>query len=218
MIETAETREQFHRCLDAGRLETEPYRHWLLRDMFPEVVSSAVTALPVGPAEIGDTEGKRETHNSARTFFSPENRQRHGVCRTIADALQAPATIRKLEETCGIDLKGAFLRIEYCQDTDGFWLEPHTDITVKLFTMLLYLSTEPESEGWGTDIYDADGNRLATAPYRFNAGLIFIPADDTWHGFHPRPINGVRKSLIVNYVTDEWRARHELCYPEQPAL
>jgi hypothetical protein len=27
---------------------------------------------------------------------------------------------------------------------------------------------------------------------------------------------GKRKSLIVNYVKPEWRARHELAYPETP--
>ena len=53
--------------------------------------------------------------------------------------------IRKLEGTCGIDLSDGHLRIEYTQDTTGFWLEPHTDISVKLFTMLVY-----RLEGTGT--------------------------------------------------------------------
>jgi len=26
----------------------------------------------------------------------------------------------------------------------------------------------------------------------------------------------VRKSVIINYVTDEWRAREQLAYPTQP--
>jgi hypothetical protein len=26
----------------------------------------------------------------------------------------------------------------------------------------------------------------------------------------------VRKSLIVNYVTEEWRAREQLAYPDRP--
>ena len=39
---------------------------------------------------------------------------------------------------------------------------------------------------------------------------------DTWHGFLPRQIDGVRRSLIVNYVTSEWRNRHELAYPDKP--
>ena len=30
----------------------------------------------------------------------------------------------------------------------------------------------------------------------------------------PRPISGVRKSVIINYVTEEWRAREQLAFPE----
>ena len=81
--------------------------------------------------------------------------------------------------------------------------------------MLVYLSTEPGSEAWGTDILDANLNLVATAPYKRNAGLIFIPGADTWHGFHRRPINGVRRSLIINYVKPEWRSRHELAFPDR---
>ena len=95
---------------------------------------------------------------------------------------------------------------------DGFWLEPHLDISVKLFTMLVYLSGEPELYDAGTDIYDAtpEHRLVATAPYEKNKGLIFIPGTNTWHGFTKRPIHGVRKSVIVNWVTPEWRDRWEL--------
>jgi len=106
------------------------------------------------------------------------------------------------------------LRIEYCQDIDGFWLEPHLDISVKLFTMLVYLSGEPELRDAGTDIYDSGPHHrlAATAPYEKNRGLMFVPGGNTWHGFSKRPISGVRKSLIVNWVTPEWRDRWELAY------
>lgn len=215
MIDTAAIMDKFFACLDHGRAGTKPYRHWFLRDVFPEDVCNAVKALPLDPPRIKDTKGKRETNNDTRTFFSVENRRRFDVCREVAKALQNGATIRKLESTCGTALKGGSLRIEYCQDTEGFWLEPHTDISAKLFTMLVYLSTDPGSEKWGTDILDEKLNLVATVPYEFNCGLIFIPGTNTWHGFHKRPIDGVRKLIIVNYVKDEWRARHELAYPDQ---
>lgn len=35
-------------------------------------------------------------------------------------------------------------------------------------------------------------------------------------GLYPADEAGVRKSLIVNYVKPEWRARHELAYPGAP--
>ena len=215
MADALTIQKTFLASLESCRAGREPYAHWLLEDVFPAEVSEAVAALPFDPPAIEDTEGKRETHNQTRVFFSVENRRRFEVCRSLAAALQDIATVEKLEATCGAPLKGGFLRIEYCQDTDGFWLEPHTDIGAKLFTMLVYLSRDPGSESWGTDILDGDGNVVATAPYAFNRGLIFIPGADTWHGFRKRPIRGVRKLLIVNYVKDEWRSRHELAYPEE---
>ena len=46
--------------------------------------------------------------------------------------------------------------------------------------------------------------------------MLFVPGGDTYHGFEPRPIAGIRKSVIINYVTNEWRAREQLAFPEQP--
>lgn len=216
MSSAAAVMEKFGVCLDNSQAGTEPYPHWFLRDAFPDGICNAISALPFDPPLIEDTKGKRETHNATRTFFSVDNRARFDVCGAVAEALQDEATVRKIENTCGIALGGNFLRIEYCQDTDGFWLEPHTDIDAKVFTMLVYLSTDPGSEKWGTDVLDEDFNIVATAPYEINCGLIFIPGANTWHGFQKRPIDGVRKSIIVNYVKNEWRARHELAYPDRP--
>lgn len=216
MIDAAAISRRFLQALKRAAAADAPFRHWLLKDMLPAETCTAIDALPFEPPAIDDTRGKRETHNSTRSFFSADRRGRFTVCRDLATALQTPDTVRSIERHCGIELEGSFLRIEYCLDTDGFWLEPHTDIGAKLFTMLIYLSEEPGSEAWGTDLLDADLNIVATAPYRRNAGLIFIPGTDTWHGFQRREIAGVRRSLIVNYVKPEWRSRHELAFPDQP--
>lgn len=89
--------------------------------------------------------------------------------------------MRGIEKATGTDLCTGRLRIEYCIDTDGFWLEPHIDISVKLFTMLVYLSQDPALRDAGTDVYDAtpEHNLVVSAPHAANAGLIFIPGKDT---------------------------------------
>jgi len=207
---------EFLACLGRSHAEARPFRHWLLENALPGKTCCAIDALPFRPAAIADTLGKRETHNSTRIFFAPEQQQRFPVCADLAAALQDKAVTAEIEARCAVGLAGSYLRIEYCLDTDGFWLEPHTDIGAKLFTMLIYLSAEPGCEKWGTDILDARQRVVETAPYRRNCGLIFIPAADTWHGFRKRPISGVRRSLIVNYVKPEWRSRHELAFPERP--
>ncbi|MBY0431104.1 MAG: 2OG-Fe(II) oxygenase [Rhodospirillales bacterium] len=208
--------ESFLRCLKSSQTSSAPYRHWLLRNALPAASASAIAGLPFPPPSGLVFNGKRETNNSTRLHFSPENQDRHAVMRDMAAAFQSPDVSTTIGEICGIDLTGTYLRIEYCQDTNGFWLEPHTDIGVKKYTMLVYLSKEPGCEDWGTDIYDQDRILVKTAPYEFNCGLVFIPGTNTWHGVAPRTIGGIRKSVIVNYVTDEWRARHELCFPQTP--
>ncbi|WP_052709959.1 2OG-Fe(II) oxygenase [Azospirillum thiophilum] len=205
----------FLRCLERSRKSGTPYDHWLLSEALPTDAADAIAALPWGPAPVSDSSGKRDTNNASRTYFGVENRATHPVCETVARAFQSRPVVEAIQRTCKVDLTGTSLRIEYCQDTDGFWLEPHTDIGVKKYTMLVYLSKGPNCAHWGTDVLDETRTIVARAPYAFNEGLIFIPAGNTWHGFAKRPIDGVRKSIIVNYVGPEWRARHELCFPDK---
>ncbi|MGO8917042.1 MAG: 2OG-Fe(II) oxygenase [Stellaceae bacterium] len=204
------------RALGEAQSGAVPFRHWLVEAALPGDIPRAIAALPFAPPAVIDTLGKRETNNSTRIFFSAGARARFPVCEAVATALQSDSVVDRLEELCGAALGGAFLRIEYCQDTDGFWLEPHTDIGAKLFTMLIYLSPEPPAQAWGTDLMTPEGAVVATVPCRGNNGVIFLPGSDTWHGFRKRAIDGVRRSLIVNYVKPEWRSRHELAYPLRP--
>jgi hypothetical protein len=121
-------------------------------------------------------------------------------------------------ESVGTNLKGTYLRIEFAQDIDGFWLEPHTDLGVKAFSMLLYLSKDPSHHDRGTAIYDVDKSHVGRSPFTSNGAMVFVPSNDTNHGFERRPIRGVRTSLIINYVTNEWRAREQLAFPNQPVV
>jgi hypothetical protein len=194
----------------------QPFRHWLPGGVLPAPMARGLADLGLSPPGIDDTLGKRETHNASRLFVNEAVRRRFPVCASLADSFQDEATVGLLADMTGADLEGGYLRIEYCLDTDGFWLEPHTDIGAKLLTFLVYLSDHPDADGWGTDLMTARGDVVGQAPGGFGKGLIFVPADDTWHGFVRRPIRGVRCSLIVNYVKPEWRSRHELAFPEQP--
>lgn len=200
----------FLNAIAGCRACTEPYPHWLLTHALPEEVADGIAELPFAPATIDRYSGKRNTADESRLYFNRETNERFGVCRTVAEALDAPPVRANLEQLCGVDLSASHLRIEYVQDTDGFWLEPHTDISVKSFTMLIYLSRDPQLLDAGTDIYNGARRLVGTVPYAFNEGLIFIPGSDTWHGFEKRTIRGVRKALIVNYVTDAWQDRWEL--------
>lgn len=206
--------ETFLASLRHAGQHTKPYTHWLLHHCLPEGVANELIALPFRPAHIEDTQGRRETHNDSRIHFGAEYQRQHTVIESLARVFQSNQIVDALKAATGAPLSGTSLRIEYCQDTEGFWLEPHTDIGVKKFTMLIYLNREPEGADWGTDIYTDKDTRYGRAPSAFNAGLIFVPSDRTWHAFDRRPMKGVRKSLIINYVGQEWRNRQELCFPD----
>ena len=213
LTETAVS-EKFLNSLHHADPSTNPYPHWLLNHCLPEDVADALIALPIQAARIGDTKGRRETNNDSRIHFGAEYQRQYKVIESLARVFQSKRIVDELKAVTGAPLTGTSLRIEYCQDTEGFWLEPHTDIGVKKFTMLIYLNREPEGADWGTDIYSDKDTHFGRAPSAFNAGLIFVPSDKTWHAFDKRPMNGVRKSLIINYVGQEWQNRHELCFPD----
>jgi hypothetical protein len=199
---------------NAQRAE-DPYLHWKLNNILPEQMCTGILTLPIAPPVIGETDGTRDTYNKTRAFITPELRDQFPACATLASALQRPEVARQLEQSCDIDATESFLRIEYIQDINGSWLEPHRDIPEKLFSMVIYLCTGPEAKNWGTDIYDDDIKWVAQASAEFNSAVIFIPGDNTWHGFDQRPIKGVRRLMEINYVRD-WRDREQLAAPDVP--
>ncbi len=196
----------------AARFET-PYRHWIVNRLLPFDLLGELKGLRFPVYEPGDLSGKREYHNDARHYFDAQNIAAHPCAAALANAFQAPRMVRAIEEFFGTQIDGTLLRIEYAQDVTGFWLEPHTDLGVKRLTMLIYLSGKSSHDDLGTDIYDGGKQWAKRAPFTDNSAMCFVPGGDTFHGFEKREIDGVRKSLILNYVTTDWRERQQLCFP-----
>ncbi len=201
-----------------AQAEQRPYRHWSVARVFPEGMSATLRALPFTPPRLDGISGKRELHNDQRHYFDACNMARFEACAAVAEAFQSPSVVAAIADTTGADLRDTFVRLEYAQDTEGFWLEPHTDLGVKRFTMLIYLAEGEGQADLGTDIYAAPGHWAKRSAFIDNTALVFVPGDNTWHGLAPRPIPGIRRSLIMNYVTREWRAREQLSYPTTPVL
>jgi hypothetical protein len=154
--------------------------------------------------------GKRESYNHSRIFFNEQCCNKYPVAKNIVHVFNHPSIISKLSNICGRDLTKGKLRIEYTLDTGDFWLEPHRDIKEKLLTFLVYLSKDSNSSEWGTTIYNRDLSFHSKAPYKSNMGLMFMSGEDTWHGVPKLNIQGIRKNLIINYVTRDWKSNHEL--------
>jgi hypothetical protein len=200
----------------AGKRTEAPYRHWLVDKCLPDGAIDTINGLPFPAPTLGGVSGKREVHNATRKYFDVENRATYPVISAISDAFQDPRVTRGIESVFDTKLDDTYLRIEFAQDTNGFWLEPHSDLGVKVFTLLLYVSTDPTHGDLGTDIYDAGKQHVGRSPFIPNSAMIFVPSKITMHGFEPRQIHGVRKSVIVNYVTNDWIAREQLAFPGKP--
>ena len=202
--------------IETSRRFEQPYPHWFLQGCLPADAVDAILDLPFPAPDLGGVSGKREIHNATRKYFDVENRARFPVCEAFCRAFQDPRLTAKIAVGFGVRLNGSYLRVEFGQDTDGFWLEPHTDLGVKVFTMLLYLSKDKSHRDLGTDIYDGEKRHVARSPFAPNAAMVFVPGSNTYHGFEKRAIEGVRTSLIINFVTNEWRAREQLSFPDAP--
>jgi len=214
--EVAEISRHFSQAVRQSNRAESPYVHWKLSEVLPEAVCTGILTLPIVPPALGKTDGTRDTYNDRRAFITPLLRSKFPTCAALAEALQRPDVARLMAETCDIDVAGSYLRMEYIQDTDGAWLQPHRDIPEKLFSMVIYLFTGPDAKDWGTDIYDTDRRWIGRSSGEFNSGVIFVPGPATWHGFDPRPIVGVRRLMEINYVQSIWRDRDQLAFPDRP--
>ena len=205
----------FSAAVAGRRTYLAPYRHHLLENVFPADVADALANLPFVAPDLAGVSGRRELHNDSRSYFDAAAMARFPVMRAVAEALQSPPIVRLIAESFAAPIDDTFLRLEYAQDVDGFWLEPHTDLGVKKFTCLIYLSDGPGHDALGTDIYWSRDRHYGVSPFKRGAAMVFVPGDDTWHGFEKRRIEGVRRSVILNYVTHDWRAREQLSFPER---
>lgn len=206
----------FLEALNAAPCRPQPYHHFLLENVLPADLVDDVDTLPFQPLDLDYTLGTREEHNPIRRYFNPEILTQYPCAQRVSDIFRHPRILKKIEEKGCISLENSLLRIEYAIDSQNFWLKPHTDVGVKLFTLLIYLSEGPHVQNWGTDIYLNETTHWETVPYQRNTALLFFPSSKTWHGFEPREIQGIRRTLIVNYVTQDWRNRHELTHPTEP--
>lgn len=211
-----EIARHFRRALLDCEMSDVPYRHWSMVDALPEALCLHIIGLPIAPLIIDDCKGVRDVDNSLRTFVTPAAQADHPPLAVLAQALQRPEIAALCGKTCGFDVEGSYLRMEYIQDIDGAWLVPHHDVPEKLFSMVIYLCTGPHAKDWGTDIYDNNVKWFAKTSAQFNRAAIFIPGENTWHGFEKRKIIGIRRLFEINYVHHTWRDKDQVCFPDQP--
>ena len=190
----------------------DPFNHWTFDKILPKNLIDKFLKLPIDPPVINSYSGKRESNNKTRIFFNNENCKKYGCMEVIAEIFNSEGIINTLSSICGKELSKGKLRIEHTLDTGDFWLEPHLDIKEKILTFLIYLSSDTNTytKNWGTTIYNKDLTFNSKVSYKQNTGFMFVPGHDTWHGVPKQYIFGVRRNLIINYVSNDWQSTNEL--------
>jgi len=186
----------------------EPYRHYLLSDMLPPEDVKILREMDVPVPKDFVFEGKRENNNGRRLFANKATRALHPVFDRMCESFDSAEVRQALTDSLGAKLDGNRLRIEFALDTEGFWLEPHTDVGAKKMTLLIYLNDADQD--MGTDIYNSALAHQGRAPAPPNSGLFFVPGSDTFHGFERRAFKELRRTVIINFVGPEWRNTDEL--------
>jgi len=213
---TMNLRDKVILSLHACQTSEDPFFYCRFKDMLTDECVAQLLKLPVVGSQVETGfDGKREYNNSKRIFLSKLNQKEFPVVSDIIEVFDSKWVRTAISDIHGTDIMKNSLRIEYCIDTTGFWLQPHLDIKEKLVTMQIYLSDKDEVsiEHWGTDLYIGPETYRYTIPFRSNSGYLFFPGKDTWHGLEKGKIsnNCVRRSLIINYVSDAWLGVNELC-------
>jgi SM-20-related protein len=128
----------------------------------------------------------------------------------LIEELSSPRMTALVSEKLGIDLSDRPIMTTVrgqCGQRDG---QIHTDSTTKLVTLLLYMNSKGESERGrlrilrsATDLSDY----AAEVPADEGTLLIFRNGPTAWHGFEP--VDGLRRVIQVNWVTDPSVVRRE---------
>lgn len=222
---------------------TEPFPLFPLSDFLPLSVMAAIDQLPYTPKQMT---GARAHNNDSRTYFTADFQSAHPVAALLAAAFQYPAVPKAIMACCpDAQLDDTHLLIELAVDTGTSALVPHRDIGIKRFTGLFYVAADPRLADCGTDIFTMKADKIdeivaaaksnGDAPrhlfqeatkrplYGPGLGYFFIPSQISWHGFDQREINGLRKTIIVNYLgaTDSgerYRNVQNLCFSDKSVI
>jgi hypothetical protein len=188
-----------------------PFSHWVFKDFLSDDFCRKIfNYLSIEPTQIvydGTRAGDNYStaYNQNRVFLTNAIVAQYSFLEELLTAMSSEEMVKQISTLFSTNLTDCFLRIEYIEDKNGFYLKPHQDISEKKLTIFVYLGDALQE--WGTDFYDGGKKWVKTIPFVHNTGYIFVPGRDTWHGFEKKKIEGKRKALLINYVSfpTDWK-------------
>lgn len=184
--------------------KSQPAEWYHVEDCFDENILSRVIQHFPDSKDIPIT-GKREGANNFRKFAS---RMHTPVLADMFKEFDGTSAREKFTDITGVDCTHGALRVELCQDSPGFYLEPHIDIPEKLITLQIYL--EDQNPEWGTSLYNSNKEIVYTVPFRRNEGWLSHNKSPLVHGVEKKVVDGIRRSVIINYINGNWRDTSQL--------
>jgi hypothetical protein len=139
----------------------------------------------------------------------PKTAADNPFARLLAE-LRSPAVSRAFGEKFGLHLEPDSLMITMRARTRPIDGQIHTDSETKVVTTLIYLNTDWESASGRLRLLrgpnDLD-DMIAEVPPMAGTLLAFRRSDNSWHGH--KPFEGVRRSIMLNWMIDPATARWE---------
>ena len=180
--------------------DTTPHRWWTVNKAFTDRQSEKIEEMfPDDPAK---GTGTRSSINKFRKFVKRDTPEGKVFSEYNKDSFKAHIT-----DVTGVDMLQGALRIELCLDGSGFWLDQHVDIPEKLMTLQVYIGGG--NSVWGTHLYTQPDVLYKALPFIHNTGWLSVLGEPVLHGVPKNKVDGLRKSVIINYVTD-WKDTEQL--------
>lgn len=181
------------------KCKKNPFKHYIFTEFFCERELADINRVQLSN-HSASLDGARTTNNN-RFFVDKENMWSNSALNRIVDFFLRDDIILMFEQESGKTIRGNYLRVEFIEDREKSWLEPHVDISEKIMSFLVYLNNTNEDVEIGTALYDNNKKYVTTVPYIDNTGFYFYPGADTWHGLESVNIKERRRAVMVNYCT-----------------
>jgi hypothetical protein len=186
-----------------------PFDHWIMTNTIPMHLLKYLQLIDKPTLRKYDKSGIR-AGSASTLFFDSLLLDSNPLLKELSTLFAHGPLLMSLQHVTETSLHDTHIRISLCRDYQEFWLSPHTDLSVKLVTIILYVSSPSSSSNLGTDLYDDHGQISYRVPFRTNSALVFKPSSLTLHGFERTPFDGERRTLVINYVTDGWNHLDQL--------
>ena len=181
----------------AAPLVREPFDHLVLPGFVPHDAALAAAMAFPGPDVPG--------------VLPAPNDPPHDAFGNLLRLLLSPRTTAAFGDKFGLHLDPATLMVTLRSRTRWEDGQIHTDSTTKVVTALIYLNADWSSAGGRLRLlrgpHDLD-DTIAEVPPIAGTLIAFRRTENSWHGHHP--FEGVRRSIMLNWMVGAAAARREL--------